>query len=284
MARLTDVNPLAPRAKMEPLPAVDWSRVGRSAPQPVPVSYAGPDAPVPHADIALLTWTSAEWSALDHVFVDSAQPGVRPSYDLVNEWHLYSRDVGSSLTDNAVAPLWGYYQLVDIETTGSGTKRVLLFKCDAHLAHPPWIEGLVQMVKQVLEDSQASWIYSIGTAGGSRDDVRLGDVPLTNTAHILLQKPQNAGVPIGGQTFTCDQFPATDLVAPAQELMFKLRDVVTEESLGDALPKLKAAKPETQPYQLADLVNAPLDPANLGAPRPLPMQGTPLLTTDYFYI
>jgi hypothetical protein len=269
---------------MLPLPAVDWSKTGRTAPQPVSVAYDGPDAPLPPADVALLTWTSAEWSALDHVFLTSTQPGVRKSYDLGKDWHLYSRDVGTALTDNTGAPLWGYYQLVDIATTAGATTRVLLFKCDAHLAHPPWIEGLVQMVKQVLDDSQAKQIYSIGTAGGSRLDVRLGDVPLTNTAHILLQNKENAGVPIGGQTFTCDAFPEQDLLSAGAELMFPLSEVVTEESLEASLAKLKGIKPAVEPYALADLVNAPLDPANLGTPRPLPMKGTPLLTTDYFYI
>jgi nucleoside phosphorylase len=281
---LTDVNPQEPRAKMAPLPAVDWSSIGRSAPQPVAVEYGGPDAPLPPADVALLTWTSAEWSALDHVWLDGAQAGVRWSKELESEWYRYSRDVGTAQSDNAVAPLWGYYQLVDVATSAGATVRVLLFKCDAHLAHPPWIEGLIQMVQQVLTDSKPSWIYSIGTAGGSREDLRLGDVPLTNVAHIQLEKPENGGVPISGQTFTCEAFPSTDLLEPAQSLMFDLSEVVTEAVLNDALTTLHGKYPDTQPFGYADLVNAPLDPANLGAPRALAMKGTPLLTTDYYYI
>ena len=123
-------------------------------------------------------------------------------------------------TDNAVAPLWGYYVLVDVVSASGETRRVLLFKADAHLAHPPWIPGLVQMTQQVLDDSGCGWIYSVGTAGGSRDDVRLGDVSITNSGHILLQKPENAGATItSGLTVTgdvvpADRSPAAGAVAP----------------------------------------------------------------------
>lgn len=285
MSRLTDVDPAAPRAKVVPLPAVDWASIGRTAPERVQPDYQGPDAPLPAADVAVLTWTSAEWSALDHVFLGSTEAGVRASYDLMRDWHLYGRDVGSSLTDNTVAPLWGYYALVDVATSGGATRRVLLFKADAHLAHPPWIPGLVQMTQQVLDDSGCGWIYSIGTAGGSRDDVRLGDVSVTNAGQILLQKAENAGGPItSGLTVTGDAFPQTDLLQPAQSLLFAMDQVVTEEALASALQQLHAKDPASTQLQLADLVNAPLDPSNLGQPRPLPTPGEPLLTTDYYFI
>jgi hypothetical protein len=251
----------------------------------VTLDYQGPDAPLPKADVAVLTWTSAEWSALDHVFLQSDHPGVRPSYDLLHDWHLYAHDVGAALTDNAVAPLWGYYRVVDLTTAGGQTRRVLLFKADAHLAHPPWIPGLVQMIKQVLDDSGCESIYTNGTAGGSRDDIRLGDVAVTNAGYILLKRPENLGGPIASATTVTDTaFPATELFGRAESLLFAMDQVVTEAALGDALGQLHTKDPTSSWIELADLVNPPLDPTNLVHPRVLPTPGEPLLTTDYYFI
>jgi nucleoside phosphorylase len=232
-----------------------------------------------------MTWTSAEWSALDHVFLGSAQAGVRDSQTLAGIWHQYSRDVGAYQTDNVGAPLWGYYELVDIATDGGGSKRVLLFKADSHLAHPPWMTGLIQMAQQLQADSGCDWVYSVGTAGGSRESVRLGDVSVTNAAHILLQNQQNLGGPIASDaTVTSAAFPATDLFQSAQPLLFTMDTVVTTAALESALRQLHATAPASAPFQLSDLVNSALDPSNLSQSQILPTPGTPLLTTDYYYI
>jgi hypothetical protein len=73
VSRLADLV-ATPRARLQPLPVVDWKSVGGAVPRPVEVDYQGPNAPLPAADLALPTWTSAEWSALDHALLTSAQP------------------------------------------------------------------------------------------------------------------------------------------------------------------------------------------------------------------
>ena len=49
------------------LPVVDWSAINATA----PTGLLLPRTKLPNADIAVITWTSAEWSALDHVFINS---------------------------------------------------------------------------------------------------------------------------------------------------------------------------------------------------------------------
>jgi nucleoside phosphorylase len=276
VSRLTDVDVHAPQHVAAPLPAVDWSAVGASAPVPVGGGSTDPSAPLPAADVAVLTWTSAEWEALDHVFVDSGQTGVRPSYELATEWQLYSRDAPAGA---AMSPLWGYYRVVEV-----GSVRVLLFKCDAHLAHAPWISGLETVVKQILADAKPSWIYSIGTAGGSREDLRLGDTVLTDAAHIELKLAGNTPSGIGGETFTGTSFPSVARLGDAGKLAFPLSEVVTDAALAAMVDALHQKSSASSPFGVADLVNAALSPASLGAPRALDMHGTPLLTTDYYYI
>jgi hypothetical protein len=227
----------------------------------------------------VLTWTSAEWSALDHVFLQGGSAGARSSYELEHAWYFYGRDAGSLATDHPLAPLWGYYQLVEISDL-----RVLLFKCDAHLAHPPWLDGLEQMTRQILTDCKPSWIYSIGTAGGADLDEALGDAVVANAGGLEMKAPENAGASINHQTFTGKAFPATTVIDEVPPLLFKLSDVVTEAALQGLVQRLHTQVPDSVPFALDDLLDAPLDPANLGAPKALPKPGVPLLTTDYYFI
>lgn len=286
MSRYSDVWVKPNTGDWPPLPVVDWRRIGKSAPVRVPVAYQGPDAPLPRADVVVMTWTSAEWSAFDHVFLNSATTRSKEATDWRHSWYQYSRDAPTVEGASLYTPLWGYYQLVDIPGAGGAAQRVLLFKCDAHLAHAPWFQGLSQMVQLILADAQPSLILSIGTAGGSRPDVRLGDTVVTNAAHIQLQKPENAGSGIDGQTFTCTgAFPSEDLFAQVQaQLLFRMSSVATYPALESALAQVHRTVPDSSVFGLDDLLNDALRPESLHDPRALPMPGTPLLSTDYYYI
>jgi nucleoside phosphorylase len=285
MSRYTDVYRLPDTGTPPPLPIVDWKRVKHSAPVPITGVYDGPEAPLPKCDVVVLTWTSAEWSALDHVFVNSQSTRKQSDREWEHAWHTYSRNAGGASTDNPGAPLWGLYRLVDIATTTAKTQRVMVFKCDAHLAHPPWLDGLARMVGQILDETGASWIWSIGTAGGSRLDIRLGDVVITNAAHIQLQKPDNKASKINNDTFKGKVFPASKLFSTVQEhLFFEMTTVVTHPVLERMLSELHIKDASAASLTLDSLVNEPLSPANLRQSRVLPMDDTPLLTTDYYYI
>lgn len=286
MSRYSDVLVLPYGGEWSPLPVVDWQRIGQVAPAPVPITYQGSDAPLPKADIVVLTWTSAEWSAFDHVFLNSSTTRTKTSRDWQSNWYLYKRNAPPPAAGQSTSPLWGYYQLVEMNTAKGNKLRVLLFKCDSHLAHPPWFQGLADMVARILEDAQPAWIYSIGTAGGTRDDVRLGDTVVTNAAHIKLQNPENTGSPVNDQSFVCsDGFPSSDLFEAIQEqLYFSMNHVVTYPVLQNALAQLHQKVQDSAQFGLDDLLNAALRPEELQESRALPMQGTPLLTTDFYYI
>lgn len=286
MSRLTDVvhTSAATGFTEAGLPVVDWASFGGRAPVRVDVDYAGPTAPLPKADVALITWTSAEWSALDHVFLRSSTTEVMSSTSLEHDWCLYDASA-PSVSPAPPAPLWGYYALVDVGPASGASKRVLLFKSDSHLAHPPWMPGLIQVVTQIVKDSAPGLVCSAGTAGGSRLDLRLGDVVLTNSGHVLLRDKENASPPISGQTFTSTgAFPKSQLLDDVQSAFFEMSSIVTTDALQEMLDGLHAKNPSSQPFTLDDLVNAALDPANLGKAQADSMAGTPLLTTDYYYI
>jgi nucleoside phosphorylase len=287
MSRFSDAIRAPRTGEPPPLPVVDWARISQMPPALQTLAYDGPNAPLPRVDAVVLTWTAAEWSALDQVFLDSATTRTPTSREWERSWHLYSFDVGANTTDNAYNPLWGYFRTVQIVVDSSGaTKTVLLFKCGAHLAHPPWLAGLTVMVTQILDETRASWIYSIGTAGGTRPDVRLGDVVMTNAADIQLQNANNAGSPLTGQSFACATgVPTPQLLADAQQhLFFGLGDAVNYPVLERLLHTLQMRLPTAAGITLEDLLNDALRPEKLRDPAALAMPGTPLLTTDYYYI
>ena len=52
---------------------------------------------MPLADIVVLTWTSAEWFALDRVFLNSSQAGdFTKDFDWRHNWLLYTRGLQGS--------------------------------------------------------------------------------------------------------------------------------------------------------------------------------------------
>ncbi|HEX3746421.1 MAG TPA: hypothetical protein VHW09_20935 [Bryobacteraceae bacterium] len=282
MSRFTDIRVQTPvRTQPSLLPPVDWAAIGAKAPAPVNLKYEGPSAPLPAADIVMFTWTSAEWWAMDHVFLHGSVESEKESSTLIHKWLQYSKGAPSGTTQGGL--LWGYYQLVDIQGT-----RVLLMKADAHLAHPPYITGLEDMVLAAVADARPKRIYSIGTAGGAAVAQRLGDVAITNSGLLKLDMTTNLASGLNGETFTSNWFPSFSLMAKAQQLFFPLNRLATEAALESVLTAAKNSKhegaKELQPFSLSDLMNAAIDPANLGSPKAVNFQGTPLLTTDFYYI
>jgi hypothetical protein len=285
VSRATDIHRLPDVGPLPPLPIVDWARIGSRAPVPLADLYDGPDAALPKADVAVLTYTDPEWSALDHVFLNSSATRPPSSREWEQAWHPYRRDAPRTTTKIPGPPLWGLYRLVDVVTPNGKARRVILFKCDTHLAHPPYLAGLAQFVGQVLDETGAGWIWSIGTAGGSRLEACLGDVVVTNAAHITLRLSENAKSPINNRTFTGTAFPPTTRFAAVQNhLFFDIATVVTTPRLERLIDELRVKDPHAAGLTFADLVNEPLSPKNLRRSRILPMKGTPLLTTDYYYI
>jgi len=290
MSRFNDISART-LALTEPsqLPAIDWSLVGQTAPTLVQFTYGGADTAPPKADAIVMTWTSAEWAAMDHVFIRNAV-AESPSSAMPSSssWYLYSRGAPASSSSSG-GKLWGYYQLIRINSVAGGSRTVLLFKSDAHLAHSPYLKGLTKEVQDLIADVSPSRIYSIGTAGGATDQQNLGDVAITNGATCQLTLSENARSTDNGRTFTCTTFfPNTTNLLPRvqQKLFYKLNQVVTLAELQNILTQAKAQSQNKSliPYTLNDLMNNPIQPSNLGAPKAVDFQGTPLLTTDTYFI
>jgi len=286
VSRFSDFRVQTP-VKTQPslLPPVDWTSIGAKAPTPVNVQYNGPKAPLPKAEVVMITWTDAEWSAMDHVFLHGSVQGESESTTLIHKWLQYSRSAPGGSSEGG--QLWGYYQLVDIHGK-NGDHRVLLLKSDAHLAHPPWISGLENMVKVVIADAQPKQIYSIGTAGGASVSQRLGDVAITNAGTLQLAISDNKSSGLSGKTFTSNWFPDLSLLPKVESLYFPLSRIATQAGLEAVLASAKRSKQKEAealaPFSLSDLLNSAIDPANLGAPKAISFQNTPLLTTDTYYI
>jgi nucleoside phosphorylase len=288
MARNADLNPETALTVSPPLPPVDWASIGRMPPRPIVIGPRRPEDRLPVADVAILTWTSAEWAALNHVFLGGANQRTSDN-TWKKAWLPYTRGAAGYTADPKSGALWGFFQLVEIVDRSTRPWRVLLFKSNSHLAHPPWIPGLSAMTRAILEDTKADRIYSIGTAGGSRLSQRLGDSVVTICAQLDLQRPQNSQDPDNGGVFRCKTwFPATALLPEVERsLLYRMNQTVTNEALEELLGELKAKHPgdaAVAALGLADLVNDPIRPEQLGAPRVLTLKNAPLLTTDFYYI
>lgn len=286
MSRYNDIGPrMLAHTEPSQLPMIDWALVGQSAPALVNINYGGPDSKLPKADAVVMTWTSAEWAALDHVFVRNAA-AVAPSSATPTSWYLYSRGVTSSSSNSN--KLWGYYQLVRINSVGGGSRNVLLFKSDTHLAHPPYLSGLVKELQSLICDASPSRLYSVGTAGAATDQQNLGDVAITNCATCKLTLAENASSADNGRTFTSTFFPNTTGLLPSvqQKLFFDLGMVATLKEWQHILTQAQADSQgkSLRPYSLADLMNTPIEPVSLKAPKAVSFKGTPLLTTDTYFI
>jgi nucleoside phosphorylase len=300
VTRYTDISPNGSVAKGPRLPVINWESIDQTAPLPLPIGRRAPADPLPAADIVIVTWTSAEWSALDYVFSGSSIDPVSGGSVLNNgrsiddwswkqAWFPYSRQAAGFTADPKSGALWGSFRLVEIKDRSQRPWRVLLFKSSSHLAHPPWIDGLSAMTRVILADTGADRIYSIGTAGGGRLGVRLGDVVVTNAALLSLQRPQNTNDPDNGAMFRCQTwFPATALIAEVENtLLYRLSNLVTSEALKDLFAQLlvrAAGTPGPLSVTLEDLLNEPIRPDELGTPRIHVMKDIPLLTTDYYFI
>ncbi len=273
-----------------PLPHVDWPRIGAVAPVVLDEPSPTPAPSLPPADVVVMTWTSAEWLALDHVFLNSA--GTVHVSDHVSEdsWTLY--DVGAPAhAGTQGGKLWCYFRLVSVEAA-SGTKRVLLIKSDSHLAHFPWFADLKSFTSNVIAQSGTpSLVISTGTAGGATTDARLGDVVVTASAHLELKIKDNvtAAGAANGTTVTSGSQPPTGRIAPVEsQLLFPLSSVVTtarlQNAVLDAHKEMEAHHPKLDDsFTYDDLVNAPVDPTNLHSPKVI-VTPNPILTTDWYYI
>ncbi|KMW58568.1 hypothetical protein AIOL_003545 [Candidatus Rhodobacter oscarellae] len=282
--RSTDAHRCKKPYELPPLPVIDWSLVGSTKPEVVDLGSPSASDPMPRADIAVMTWTSAEWAALDHVFVNSDKEAYASSDAFRDGWHWRS----SGGSDNN-SHLWGYYAMVKITPDAGGDPlRVLLFKADAHLAHPPYGAGMMKMVEVLISEAAPKRLYSIGTAGGATISEKLGDTAVTNAGKIQLKLEENKKLGIDGETVTGDWFPSTARFGDVEDkLLYKLEPLIKEPFLQNMMCEALydngyGDKSWIGKYDVTDMMNDAM--RDLDAPKGLDKKGVPLLTTDYYFI
>jgi nucleoside phosphorylase len=281
---------------LPPLPKIDWKSIGQEAPTVVDLGKPSSYDPLPKADVVVITWTVAEWSALDHVFVNSGTTRSTSYTDFHEEWS-YKENADPQYKGSY---LWGSYRMVKITNANGKELDVLLWKASAHLSHPPYGKGLEEMVRLILEESQPSQLYSIGTSGGASVNECLGDAVITNCGEVKIQQTasseedkekKKANEYLNGVTVKCDTwFPSNDLFEKVESnLLYKLDQVVTLDELKAVLHQTiydpKTGNPSWEgTCTIEDLINDAIDPSNLGNPKGINKKDVPILTTDYYYI
>lgn len=149
-------------------------------------TYMGSDAELPHADVVLITWTSAEANAMAAVL----SPGVwamPPKNDAGKSWHEYTNQWNSKFRGRSFgrAPAASSHYIgkyLPIRTAGG--QRVLLFKSNFHLARDDKSMPVKDMFKQVIEQTRAKLVITTGTAGPIGSKLQLGDVVVARQARF----------------------------------------------------------------------------------------------------
>jgi hypothetical protein len=243
---------------------------------PVPTELAvEPDSsdPLPKADVLVVTWTVAEMLAL----ADVLTPGVNPR----TRWYRYDRffeDQYLPLIRNG-APARMAMRLGSYYPTKIGSKKVLCVKSELHLNQDGKKTGagkatlpVAKFIRQMIDEVAPKLVITVGTAGGTLDNAKLGDVMITRAAQFRLS-----------QEFQNETFANTTYVSPgtirrkhlakAEELMQTHAAELLEPDFG---PPTKFY-PWTGPL-LGGVVNTPrILVENRDFPKSLPM-----LTTDFF--
>ncbi len=259
--RLSAPPPALP-SDLPPLPAIDWASIGRVASEPVQVSGIGPDDPLPGADSVIMTWTDAEWAALDHVFCASESPLPNRESSTGSDapwrrsWEPFRRGwdaIAPSLPAKApsrIAKAWGSWRMVRFPDTG---RTALLFKSDMHLTTDGPAVPLRQLVTLLSEECRPEMLITTGTSGGARLGDPIGSVVLTPSARFRLTGSY-ANLPFNGKEFSARSAPDAEEVAKMSPLLFETP--VDQQDLEDLAAQV-------QGYDLAQLENAAIEPGHI---------------------
>jgi hypothetical protein len=161
-----------------PLPAVNYASVGKEPPKPLPT----PAEKLPPASAVVISWTSAEWAALNQVFCGSGSPmpysaRTRSSW---KGWERYAANMPPH--HNSQWSYWGETCLVEV-----GSKPVLLFKSNTHLDYPG-AQYLEELIKRLIADVKPQVILSVGTAGGANPKDHIGTVRAVSAGTLFESK------------------------------------------------------------------------------------------------
>jgi len=242
------------------------------APTPRPIDPPpDPGAPLPRADVVVITWTVDEQDALCDVFT----PKVGRA-----RWYRYNRNFAAyEPRIRGGAPARQAQRLGSYFPTAIGKRSVLCFKSELHLNQDGVSTGtgtatlpVKDLFAQIIAEVQPSLVLTIGTSGSVFEGFTLGDVVVTRAARFRCHQ-EFRNEPFNDRTFTSDWKIPTRQFRKAEQLMQRFVDDLAEPPVG----------PPTKRY-LGDakLLRTPANRPRIRLDgRDMPAFH-PILTTDYF--
>jgi nucleoside phosphorylase len=210
-AEIIDFNPLEPTTFTSLADSAAMVTRHQIAPIPWPTgaapeidrtfTFKGPTAELPQADFVIFTWTSAEANAMSAVMTPNiwAMP---PSKYVGLQWHEYTNQWDAKYRGRSTgrAPAASNHYIGKYMPIKIGTRKVLLFKSNFHLARDDKSMPVKDMFKQVIQQSGAHLAITSGTAGAIGPKLLLGDVMVANAARFKCDGTF-AHAPFNGKTY-----------------------------------------------------------------------------------
>jgi hypothetical protein len=273
-------KPAAERGRVALAPRLGDIPFPDPAPAPAPLATApqSGDA-LPHADVVIITWTADEARALAHCFT----PGM--SFD---KWYPYDRHYADHYEQliRPGAPARIAKRLARYMPTTVGDRSVLCVKSELHLnqdgiedkdAHGKGLGTATLPVKdffgQLIDETGAGYVFTIGTAGSVVDEFGLGDVVVTRAARFRCRQ-EFANEPFNHTTYESDWDVPAARFAEAETLMATVAPQLAQPPVGPPSP----AYPDSGTLDAPAEVNARI---RQDGTAPL-AAFWPILTTDYF--
>jgi len=139
------------------------------APQTGPAPGGGGAAPLPKADVLVVTWTVDEGHALSRVLT--------PGKDSRNDYQSYTHNFSSiSQKMRKGCPALEAKRLGAFWTTKIGSKKVVVFKSDSHMSQDGPKLPNEDVWRQIITEVNPQLVITTGTAGGIGKQFEVGDV------------------------------------------------------------------------------------------------------------
>jgi nucleoside phosphorylase len=146
---------------------IDWPT--KLAPRTDPSPRGRSGAPLPRADVLLVTWTVDEGHALSRVLT--------PGKDSRNDYRPYTHNYASiSRKMRAGCPARQAKRLGAYWTSMIGSKKVLVFKSDSHMSQDGPQLPNEDVWRQIISEVQPALVITTGTSGGIGKQFEVGDV------------------------------------------------------------------------------------------------------------
>ena len=281
-------TPSLPAASAQPRGRKQLAKVkfaAGDAPVPEPISpRPSPEARLPAAEAIVITWTADEADALAHVFTDGHT--WRPAASAASgSWYAYAHDFSSYEGEiRNHAPALKSKRLACYMPVQVAGRSVLCMKSELHLNQDGIVERdgngrsvgkatlpVRRFFRQIIEETGAKYVLTIGTAGSVFDRFGLGDVVITRAARFRCRE-EFAKEPFNNKTYRSRWDIPTQRLTDAHALMAPFVSELREPPVGPPSPEF--------------------GPGRLAAPRPprpkIRLDGKdmpafhPILTTDYF--